>query len=317
MAPDRNDEYLYYQSLLGAYPADLLTPASAGQEAPAEFIDRLRQFMHKAIKEAKRHTSWVSANAPYEEAVSRFVESTLSGKGGRAFLAQFVPFAAAVSRLAVVNSLAQLTLKIASPGVADIYQGSELWNTSLADPDNRRPVDFDQRRVLLDELRPSLRRVGGWIDGKAGDAPTDADASLEPLAADWLEHWTDGRLKLFITACGLQLRRAWPALLLHGEYHVLPSTGKHDGNVIALARERDGRSVVAVAPRLMTADHGDGVPTGVDAWGDTAIVLPQASGGWRNLLTGAMVTPAGNASATSVAAILWSCPVALLWRERA
>src|SRR3989442_123776 len=149
-APSRNDEYLFYQSLVGVWPPE-------GNDSPSpDLIERLVQYMLKAAKEAKLHTSWISDNRAYDDALAGFVKQSLNGPNSQTFVAAFRPLAARVARLAMVNSLAQLVLKLASPGVPDFYQGSELWELSLVDPDNRRPVHVAQRPRLLDALVPHL-----------------------------------------------------------------------------------------------------------------------------------------------------------------
>src|SRR5262249_21679916 len=152
-APDTNDEYLFYQALVGCWPPEAVN-APICEEAPPDLVSRLRMYMQKAIKEAKTHTSWISQSNAYEDSVSRFVETTLTGSAGQRFLASFVPFVRPVARAGMVNSLAQLVLKIASPGVPDFYQGTETWQLDLADPDNRRPVDFHAREGMLNDLMP-------------------------------------------------------------------------------------------------------------------------------------------------------------------
>ena len=137
------------------------------------FVARLQRYMQKAIKEAKTHTSWFNQNRPYEDAVSRFVESDAHGPRGAGFLSTFVPFVRRVAAAGMMNSLSQLVLKSASPGVPDFYQGTETWQLDMADPDNRRPVDFAARAAMLDELMPwilraeSEERTGTGPDGRA------------------------------------------------------------------------------------------------------------------------------------------------------
>lgn len=315
-APDRNDEYLYYQALLGSWPpeaADAPTPV----EAPADFIPRIQQYMQKAIREAKQHTSWVNSNAAYEDAVIRFIDGTLRGRTAKAFLAQFVPFARQVARLGMVNGLAQLTLKLASPGLADFYQGSELWNFDLADPDNRRAVDYATRRAMLDALLPWIERA------TALDSPPDPGdvIHLERHVDAWLHTWHDARIKMFITACGLRLRRRTPDLFLHGSYQALAVSGEHATRLVAFARTWGDQYLIVLVPRL-TSERFTAAPLPVDGtWGDTALSLGAEHLGrpFRNVFTGAVIeAPSGASSVTiAVAHILRTCPVALLWAERA
>src|SRR4029079_13962000 len=137
---------LLYQVLIGSWPPE---PADADVplEAPAAFVDRVKAFMLKAVRESKTHTSWLNQSRAYEDAVALFVETILSGSTAAAFMQAFVPFARGIARAGMINSLSQLVLKVATPGVPDFYQGTELWQLDLADPDNRRPVDFAHRQT--------------------------------------------------------------------------------------------------------------------------------------------------------------------------
>ena len=199
-APDRADEYRFYQALAGVWPIDL--PEDA-QEAPRELIDRLTVYMNKSVREAKVHTSWLTPNQPYESALAQFIERALAGADAARLLATFVPFQRRIARLGMINSLAQLTLKIGSPGVPDFYQGTDLWDLTLVDPDNRRPVDFTHRARLLDEVDAVL----------ALEAPRRGE-----VIGGLLTDWADGRVKMLVTAAGLRLRRAIPALFAGGGY---------------------------------------------------------------------------------------------------
>jgi (1->4)-alpha-D-glucan 1-alpha-D-glucosylmutase len=299
-APDRNDEYRFYQVLVGAWPTapDPTPPA----QAPDELVGRMRQYMLKAIKEAKVHTSWVNDDQAYDQGVDRFVERSLNGPAARKFLASFVPFQARVARLAVANSLAQLVLKLASPGVPDFYQGTELWDLNLVDPDNRRPVDFDARAKLLDGL-----------DGSLQDA---AEGRTVEVAGQLLDEWVDGRIKLWVTAAGLRLRRSRPDVFLKGRYCAAGVQGDKASHVFALARAHHDSAVVAVVARFVSRLGEDWRASGT-AWGDTRVVLPPEVSRccWGNVLTGDLVeTQAGEDGAAVVAAekVLRSCPVALL-----
>lgn len=309
-APDANDEYLFYQTLVGAWPMDRLHGPTPPQ-APADLVSRIGAYMHKAIKEAKLHTSWITPNDEYEGAVARFVERSLSGRTAPAFLASFVPFLERIAAAGMTNALAQLVLKIASPGVPDIYQGTELWDLSLVDPDNRRPVDWVARRRTLEALEP-------WLARAAGDAAArEDDRTLADEVGRMLASWPDGRVKTFVTACGLRLRRTHPALFLEGDYVPLTATGANAEHVVAFARQSDRHALVAIVPRLTTrvpAGRG-GLPTGVAAWGDTAVHLPAGVAGlaFRDVLTGMRRAPSDGGPTLLLGRILDDCPVALLW----
>jgi (1->4)-alpha-D-glucan 1-alpha-D-glucosylmutase len=314
-APDANDEYLFYQALVGAWPAER-DDGRPCEQAPPDLVERMAAYMHKAIKEAKTHTSWITENRDYERGVGRFVQLTLAGPSAAAFLASFVPFVRKVALPGMVNSLAQLVLKIASPGVADFYQGTELWDLSLVDPDNRRPVDFGHRQRLLNELEPSL--AGTAIEAQPGNGSLALGAAVEGL----LEEWPDGRIKLFVTACGMRLRRARPRLFLAGDYVPLGVEGPCARHVIACARHDGDNLLVALAPRLTMhlARGGRSLPLGRETWLDTRVHLPDACGRrtLRHLLTGERIAPAAPPAGRSVLPIseaLRRCPVALLWAE--
>jgi (1->4)-alpha-D-glucan 1-alpha-D-glucosylmutase len=307
-APDRNDEYLFYQALLGAWPMGRAgEPIEPG--APAEFVSRLRAYMFKAIKEAKLHTSWITPNRDYEAAVDAFVGRTLSGATAPAFLGSFVPFVRQLAGAGMVNSLAQLVLKLTAPGVTDVYQGTELWDLSLVDPDNRRPVDFGLRRRLLQDLEPFLSATG--VD--TGPAASCADA-----IGRLLDTWEDGRIKLFVMSLGLRLRRHLPDLFLEGGYTPLAAEGDRAGHVVALERHHASGTVVAVVPRLTMSlgPHGS-LPVGTAAWGDTRLKLRSRAGRrvLRNLLTGERHEVADRTPAVPLWQLLRTCPVALLWEE--
>lgn len=308
-APDANDEYLFYQALLGAWPAE--QPGEPlPDRAPLDLVTRLTAYMDKAIKEAKVHTSWITPNRAYESAVAQFIDRTLTGRTAPAFLAAFLPFARPVFAAGMTNSLAQLILKIASPGVPDFYQGTELWDFSLVDPDNRRPVDFARRREMLRGLEPMLTSLD------LATAP--ASAGNSPITA-MLDEWPTGRIKMFLTALGMRLRRAQPGLFLAGSYDPLESEGARAGHLVAFARQHEQRALIAVAPRLTTTLTGGGseLPLGSQAWGDTVIRVPASlsSRRFRNLVTGATMTtaPTAGRAGLPLSQVLDACPVALLW----
>lgn len=301
-APDRNDEYLFYQTILGAWPT---TPVNGvGVRPSAEFVTRLSATMRKAIKEAKVHTSWINPNEAYDAAVQKFVEQVLTGPHAGRFLATFVPFQRRVAQLGALNSLAQVALKCVAPGVPDFYQGTELWDLNLVDPDNRRPVDFAQRSAYLEELEPLL-----------GGAAPDHLERLQSLLASW----HDGRVKLFLTACALRLRRQFPNLFLHGHYAALEAAGSAADRVVALARLHGDECLIAVAPRLTARllNSSRSWPLGRDVWQDTQIALPHmCAGRMRDLITSRtfeqLELPGRQAFA--VADVLADFPVAFLIR---
>jgi (1->4)-alpha-D-glucan 1-alpha-D-glucosylmutase len=245
IVPDRNVEYLFYQSLFGAWPPGLAADDVAGVESLAE---RLDAYMIKAVRERKLATSWSNPNAEYETALSRYVRAVLDPSRGNPFLAEFSGFVNATARAAAITSLAQLALKLTVPGVPDIYQGGELWDFSLVDPDNRRPVDWETRRRLL--------------------ALTEA-ARPQELAREW----HDGREKLFLTRCLLSLRRRHPDLFAAGDYQPLEVSGGSSQHLCAFSRSHQGLTLVVAVPRLVHQLHRGGE---IADWGDTEIALPTA-----------------------------------------
>ena len=293
-APSRNDEYLFYQVLLGAWPAE--AEGIAHDSADDDLVQRLRQYMTKATKEAKVHTSWINPNEAYDQAVADFVSGVLSGPGAKKFLAAFLPFQQRVARLGMVNSLAQVVLKLAAPGMPDFYQGTELWDLNLVDPDNRRPVDFNLRKQLLESC------------------PEPAEPSA---VGALLDQWTDGRIKMFITARGLKLRREHPDLFSEGDYLPLEVAGDQSAHVIAFVRRREDRILLAVAPRLFAALVGAdcALPRGDEVWANTRLQLPAefTDRAFRNIFTGEVVPVVKDG--LSLGSLLSVCPVGLFWAE--
>ena len=274
-APGRGDEYIFYQSLLGSWPAGL-------EEPGPEYVERIRRFMLKAIKEKKEHTSWINPSEAYDTATSDFVHRTLTGSRAKRFLRSFAPFAERVAWLGMLNALSQTVLKIVSPGVPDFYQGTELWNLSLVDPDNRAPVDYGVRRDFLDQMEPLLADSAGA-------------AEAGPAVSEMLANWQDGRIKLYVTTAGLRLRRELSAVFLDGEYVPLQVEGDRKDHLVAFARILGNRSVVAVVPRLVAglAGTGNRLPVGAEVWDQSAIVIPQNLAGhkFQNVLTREEVRP--------------------------
>jgi (1->4)-alpha-D-glucan 1-alpha-D-glucosylmutase len=272
------------------------------EAAQAAFTRRIQEYMAKAAHEAKVHTSWINPDPAYDGALARFVERILSPGTAGVFLADFARFHAPIARLGMVNSLAQTLIKIGAPGVPDFYQGTELWDLSLVDPDNRRPVDWARRAAALAEV--AAPREG---EGEAG------------LARRLLAEWPDGRIKLHVTARALAARRARAALFAEGAHVPLAAGGRHPAHVVAFARQRGARAAVVVAPRLAwrLTEQGAGLPVG-PAWGDTWLALPPGAGGTLvDVLTGARpeVREREGRPALDLAETLAVLPVALLAEE--
>jgi len=260
--------------------------------------------MDKAAREAKVHTSWIEQNPDYSKALSRFVKETLAGQTASRFLASFVPFQRRVAQVGMVNSLSQLVLKLASPGVPDFYQGTELWDLSLVDPDNRGAVDFARRQHLLANLRPLLDRLAN-------------EATAECEMQDLFTHWTDGCVKLLVTTCGMRFRQHHRALMLHGAYTPLELDGERGEHVVAFARHDDSGTLVVIAPRLVAPLVTDDrpLPIGAESWAATQIVLPPVTrvARYRHVITGEWCETTSDRSRLPIASALATCPVALLW----
>jgi len=270
-APDRNDEYFLYQTLLGAWPIEPCPP-----EEFKKFVARIQHYMQKAVHEAKVHTSWINPNAEYEGAVTAFITAILDEGQSARFLQDFRAFQRHVHHWGLFTSLAQTLLKLTSPGVADIYQGTEIWDFSLVDPDNRRPVDYDLRTCLLGDLKARVADLeGGGLPAFARDLT---------LAKD------DGRIKLYVTYRALHCRRDHPGLFSEGEYLAAPLLGARQDHLCAFVRRREGRRALVAVPRLLAGliPQDGALPLGPEIWQDIGLILPATTPGerWRNLFTG-------------------------------
>ena len=271
LVPTPNEEVILYQAMLGIWPAQC--SKNMNRE---ELKQRIADFFIKAAKEAKTHTSWVSPNEAHEAALRKFVCSIIHDSGRNRFLDDFKVLQQKLAFYGALNSCSQLILKMTSPGVPDFYQGNEIWNFRLTDPDNRQPVDFKERMKMLREL-----------------ASCSVDAIPE-LCQDLLNHWCDGRLKLYITACILQFRRAHQELFSNGDYLPLKVQGKSEF-VHAFARRSGQDWIVVAVPRLLTNIAAAGTfPVGRKTWRSTALVLPSpAPRQWANVLTSECLTARG------------------------
>jgi (1->4)-alpha-D-glucan 1-alpha-D-glucosylmutase len=257
-APGRNDEYLLYQTLLGAWPLEL------DDEALAEFAARVKAFMRKAVREAKERSSWSNPSEEYEAALDSFIARVLDPKSARPFLADLRAFHARIANLGMLTGLAQLTLKLMAPGVPDIYQGTELWDLSLVDPDNRRVVDFPHRERLLSQVVQVARTSG---------------QALESEVRELHARWHDGRIKLYVLCRLLALRREMPELFAGTNYHPLEFEGTAAEHCVAFERAAGAHTAITAVGRLFASltSPEESLPPS-QAWGDTALVMPSHEG---------------------------------------
>lgn len=270
-APSRNDIWLLFQTLVGMWPAEV--PHAQERESLRQ---RVQDYMRKAVREAKKHTSWVCPDEAYEEALARYVDAVLRPGQPNPFVDELQRFTARIAAWGFRNSLSQLALKFMVPGVPDIYQGCEQWNFSLVDPDNRRPVDFGRLARSLQELQAQCR------DG------IPPSTLWHPL----LSRMADGRIKQLVTWRLLQLRQHWPDLFRDGGYQPLPVEGPASDHAVAFLRVLDGRAVLVVAVRLAcTLCGGDEARWTPQAWAGTQVRPAEAATlrrwpRWRHWLTG-------------------------------
>jgi (1->4)-alpha-D-glucan 1-alpha-D-glucosylmutase len=300
-APSRGDEYLLYQTLVGFWPT-----ARSSDEEHAELVSRLQAYMEKATHEAKTRTSWVNPNAAYDDAIREFIAKALERRKDNRFLAAFEEFHEQVLDWGLYTAVSQVALKVMSPGVPDVYQSQELWDFSLVDPDNRRPVDYSLRVRLLDELQTSARQ------GPQRQLELTRDLASSPR---------DPRLKLYVTWRLLELRRQQGRLFSEGEYVPLAVTGSAARHVCAFAwqlREAGQamKQVVVIIPRLLAQLATAGEPPGprplwqADTWGDTQVEFAIQSGQvLRNLFSGSTLSARASIPVSSLFA---EFPIAVL-----
>ncbi len=244
-APEANEEYLLYQTLLGSWP--IQAGGVAAGSVPPDFVQRIQTYMAKALNEAKLNTSWIQPNEEWLGAMSEFISRILSASPKNRFLPNFLPVVEEVARLGAINSLSQTLLKFTSPGVPDIYQGNEIWDLSLVDPDNRRPVDYGKRQGMLDGL-------------------------LQTNLDELVSNWPDGRIKMFLTQRVLRFRREHPDVFRHGSYAPTTASGSFADCCVVFTREFQGEWIMVIAPRLSSRV---GFPPIGEKWNDTIIEIPE------------------------------------------
>lgn len=296
--PDLNEEYLLYHTLIGAWPIGRMDEA-----ARENFRNRIKEYMVKASREAKVNTSWINPNTFYEEALLLFVESIMDNNADNQFLKDFIKFQGKISRYGIFNSLSQTLLKIASPGVPDFYQGTEIWNFSLVDPDNRQPVDYPLRIKMLEELKKRKSEI-----------------ALYELARDLTMNKENGIIKLYVIHQALNYRRGKRELFERGEYLPLEVMGKQADNVCAFARRIGNTRTIIAVPRFFTKlfSLSSVPPFGEAVWGNSFIIVPIAEPGakYRNIFTDELLTARDykDATALHLSEVFSNFPVAMMER---
>ena len=278
-APDGNEEYLLYQTLVGAWPLDGLHEGNRGG-----FIARIQDYMAKALHEAKVNSSWMEPNVAWDKSVRDFIAAIFAPGARNRFPKSLSSLAERIAQLGAVNSLAQTVLKLTCPGVPDFYQGTELWDFSLVDPDNRRPVDYALRRHHLDRL-----------------------GSASPC--DLLANWRDGRIKMFVIHRLLALRRDRSALFAYGGYTGITARGAFADKVIAFERRDGDAAVMVIVPRQT---ESLGFPPIGATWEDTQVPQLKSGARWKDVFTGRDF----DGDAVRLAELFREMPFAVLLEER-
>lgn len=270
--PDANEEYFLYQTLVGAWPFE------DGESSRKEFTRRIQQYMTKAVHEAKVNLSWVNQNQEYVDALTQFIQRVLepgTPKRPNPFWQQMSGFVELLKLFGAINSLAQVLLKLTSPGVPDIYRGTEFWDLSLVDPDNRRPIDYEARQQALAELLKREHEDGSFA-----------------LVEDLLENIADARAKMWTTMRALRFRRDNTDLFRRGSYAPLFASDHFREHVVAFARQLGDKTAITAVPRfaytLMNAEQR--FPIGDDVWKDAVLKIPDHVHTLENVLTGEIVT---------------------------
>lgn len=288
--PDHNEEFLFYQTLIGTWPL-----YSMDASARAQYIDRIEKYMLKAIKEAKIHTSWINPNEAYEKGVQEFIRRVLDLEPDNHFLNEFENFVRPIIRAGMFNSLSQTLLKMTSPGIPDFYQGSELWEFNLVDPDNRRPVDYSNRRNLLSMLKQKSKEDAG------------------ALVTHLMETPEDGRIKLYFTSQILNFRLQNILLFQQGNYVPIEVKGEKAKNVIAFSRAHDQKQIIVAVGRFYTQlANIETIDPIAEIWGNTTLALPShLEGNYRDVLSGTTLSIAQNQE-VSLKQIFSKLPIILL-----
>ncbi|MGD0229646.1 MAG: malto-oligosyltrehalose synthase [Syntrophorhabdales bacterium] len=294
-APDPNEEYFLYQTLVGTWPFE-----TAGDAEYRDYVDRIKGYMLKALREAKINTSWINPRVAYEQAFAGFVEAIMNKRRANEFLDDFEGFHRKIAFCGMCNSLSQTLLKILSPGVPDFYQGTEIWNFSLVDPDNRRPVDYDGRKKMLLDL-----------------ARWEKEATLQEIARQLVGTWKDGRIKMYVTSRALNFRKTHGGMIRRAGYTALAAEGARAQNVCAFARRLGGATFIVVAPRFIMGllEDGEWPALKQGVWDDSFLPLPSLDAhDYENIFTGEVVKRVVYRKAATIhlADLFRTFPVALL-----
>jgi (1->4)-alpha-D-glucan 1-alpha-D-glucosylmutase len=273
LTPSLNEEYLIYQTLLGAWPFGAFS-----ENIHNQFLERIQGYAVKALREAKVNTSWLNPDEAYETAVCEFLSRILSLSSANSFLQDFLPFQHRLAQYGIYNSLCQVLIKILAPGVPDFYQGTELWDFSLVDPDNRQPVDYFHRQQRLSEIHHMQKTT----------------SSLDFVHA-LLNDAENGLIKMFLTTTALHVRKKNPKLFLEGSYLPLEAKGEQAHHVCGFIRQDHKSSCLTVFPRFLASLIPDPTapPLGESVWGQTWMTIPPETPyhSFRNILTQEIVTP--------------------------
>jgi (1->4)-alpha-D-glucan 1-alpha-D-glucosylmutase len=263
--PSRNDEYLLFQNLVATWPAELTGSSTVQQPAVDAYAGRLIAATVKSVREARVHSNWTSPDEAYEHAITEFIRDTLNLERSEAFFASFLPFQERIAVLGVRNSLVQTVLKLTCPGVPDFYQGCELWDLSLVDPDNRRPVDYSLRRRLLSEITAK------------------SQSPKSEMIHDLLQHWQDGTIKLFVTSVLLAYRKSHSEVFEKGAYQPLTPEGFAADKLCAFRRHEGSAELLTIVSTDARLDAA--------SFHDTKLPIHEVSEStaWCDLFTGRVI----------------------------
>ncbi len=294
--PDPNEEYLLYQTIIGVWPIEPMTVPEYDV-----FQKRIKDYLVKALREAKVNTSWINPNTNYENILKSFIEAILNTTRRNKFFKDFQTFQKKISHYGMYNSLSQTLLKITSPGIPDFYQGTEIWNFSLVDPDNRRLVDYNVRIKMLEELKMK-----------------ELEMPLSELARELAINKDDGKIKLYLMYKALNYRKTQREMFERGEYAPLNAMGEKSHNVCSFMRKLGNSMLLVAVPRFSTRliQQPESLPLGKDVWKDSCIIIPGAETGekYRNIFTGEVVSTVSYKDAVILylSEIFANFPVALL-----